>query len=629
MTQTWKDGDTITSDRLNKVLDSIRKRTDFIETTQDTDLNDLMVVQKIVNIGYSLANSPFPDPKQIVFVSIDAMEDQTNGVFITQTAWGIGFPDNRYIRTSYMNGKWGEWKKPLFDGHLEETEEFKQRGLNVKFWGAKGDGVTDDTKAIQTTIDVALDLTLNGYLTKQYDIIIPGGWYAVSGLVMSPLVKLKPIGTVIFYGNDDTQSVLTIKPGNSNLEKVYVSNFPSQQYMNSSLINNGNGSIYIKGKSVRGSFTGTGLTLGGDDSYGDTNPISRYNLSGLAISNFDTLVKIKTKDNYIGSFTNCHIEGGNIGVQFGDRENNVNINSGENFGFYQCVIASCDDTAIDQNTMADVNLHGCSLDFNATAIKLNSGISNVNIIGGHIEHCYVVAQSYYKKTDWAYNQPKITIYGTVLLNPSTSPIFKGIMYLAAKDLNVSMQVEPKGNYGSVADYDVNVIGSGGITFTNGYFSNLTRKTNQMYNSSFIYKDDGYSVKKDTESDLYEYRSGDMPGSPDFTNGVHIVPTVGNVILIGSDIDAQAGEAYTVGISKYLLDHTNGSLAFSILCFDSKGKEIDEINNTVNIKSFAQKEWNWIYSGQMILPTGTAKAHFKIYFSGPMDIYVNQTYFGKC
>lgn len=601
----------------------------FVETKDDTDLNLLISVQKLVNISYSTTNSPFADPKRIIFIDNQAMEDESNGVFITQTVWPIGDPSERFVRTSYMNGTWGEWKKPLFDSQLEQTEEFRQRGLNVKFWGAKGDGNTDDTQAIQSAIDAALDLTLNGYLTKQYDVIIPGGWYAVSGLVMSPLVHLKPIGTVIFYGNDDTQSVLTIKPGNSDLEKIYVSNFPSQQYMNAPLINGGNGSIYIKGKSVRGSFKGVGLELGGKVSYGDTNPLSRYNIDGLAVSNFDTLVKINTKDNYIGSFTNCHIEGGNIGVQFGDRENNVNVNSGENYGFYQCVIASCDDVAIDLNTMADLNFHGCSFDFNSTAINLNSGIANVNIIGGHLEHNYIVAKSFYKKTDWAYNQPKISISQAVLLNPSTEPIFKGIMYLSAKDLNISMQVEPKGSFGAIVDYDVNVMGSGNITWTNGYFSNLTRTSNRMYNSEFIYNDDGYSVKKDTETDLYEFKKGGLPGTADFPNGIHMVPTKGNIVLYGPTIKSEPGKAFQVGISKYLLDNSKGSIAFSIVTYDSEGKQIDETSNAVDIKSFANSEWNWIYSGQLILPTGTDTAHFKVYFSGPMEIYVNQTYFGEC
>jgi len=150
----------------------------------------------------------------------------------------------------------------------------------------------------------------------------------------------------------------------------------------------------------------------------------------------------------------------------------------------------------------------------------------------------------------------------------------------------------------------------------------------MQTGGYFWGEFGDSVKKDTETDLYEFKKGGLPGTADFPNGIHMVPTKGNIVLYGPTIKSEPGKAFQVGISKYLLDNSKGSIAFSIVTYDSEGKQIDETSNAVDIKSFANSEWNWIYSGQLILPTGTDTAHFKVYFSGPMEIYVNQTYFGE-
>lgn len=63
--------------------------------------------------------------------------------------------------------------------------------INVKDWGAKGDGTTDDTLAIQACIDYA---SLNGMSTY-----LPDGVYMVSQLIIKPRTRL--------YGNGRTSKI--------------------------------------------------------------------------------------------------------------------------------------------------------------------------------------------------------------------------------------------------------------------------------------------------------------------------------------------------------------------------------------------------------------------------------------
>jgi hypothetical protein len=64
--------------------------------------------------------------------------------------------------------------------------EFRQRGLNVKWFGAKGDGQTDDTQAIQNALNA---LITNGGGT----LVFPTGTYKVNGSLSAMVTSLSPL----------------------------------------------------------------------------------------------------------------------------------------------------------------------------------------------------------------------------------------------------------------------------------------------------------------------------------------------------------------------------------------------------------------------------------------------------
>ena len=138
-------------------------------------------------------------------------------------------------------GNWGNVLNEFLNVSHNTDGTLKGGGstvLNVKDFGAKGDGQTDDTKAIQAAIDEAARVSLNPdgspkyQGTQTYDVkqvFFPAGGYAVSSLNLTKRHGVKLVGEstpwgVRFYGDKQTtpMPVLDITGSSLHIENVTV-----------------------------------------------------------------------------------------------------------------------------------------------------------------------------------------------------------------------------------------------------------------------------------------------------------------------------------------------------------------------------------------------------------------------
>lgn len=90
-----------------------------------------------------------------------------------------------------------------------DFKEFKDRAVNVKWFGAKGDGVTDDTAAIQAAIDAAN--TARGGV-----VFFPHGIYKITSSIVINTAKIILIGSGYTVNSDTASRAATVilKSGN-------------------------------------------------------------------------------------------------------------------------------------------------------------------------------------------------------------------------------------------------------------------------------------------------------------------------------------------------------------------------------------------------------------------------------
>lgn len=125
----------------------------------------------------------------------------------------------------YLNDN-GTPVKPKIDGRVEALENLVATGsttprspqdraadvVNVKDFGAKGDGVTDDTAAIQAAIACASTPTASDYWGQVYkEVYIPDGVYSISGISIPAPIKFRGAGfgatTISKQGNSKKHAI--------------------------------------------------------------------------------------------------------------------------------------------------------------------------------------------------------------------------------------------------------------------------------------------------------------------------------------------------------------------------------------------------------------------------------------
>lgn len=229
--------------------------------------------------------------------------------------------------------------------------------LTPEMFGAKGNGITDDSKAFQTMLD--------GAKKKGGKIILSAKTYKIT----SPLKF--DLGTYSIEGNGSTLDFSTLNSGNA--ITIAGSMVPSYDQV----VNTVKGVIL---KSSGRSKKVTGILFESPTHTAAAN-IALYDCS---INGFGTGIKFSNRS-YIVSIFHTNIYDCNVCVEVAENS----LDAGENNRFFSCSLFNSN-LAVLHNRDANTRFIGCSMDYNARQIEINAG--QVYLSNCHIEgHNYATA----------------------------------------------------------------------------------------------------------------------------------------------------------------------------------------------------------------------------------------------
>lgn len=266
--------------------------------------------------------------------------------------------------------------------------------INVDQFGAKGDGITDDTEAIQNAIN-ALSANFNYAKAFNNNVIeITSASYIITSTITMPVyIKLKPVGAVLFLSKVNDGACLRVTSGNTQI-LTYNSliSYYDQSYIQGGVVDGSCGTLILQKLNtsttqyydVNNETDSIGLEIG-DTTYNANNiRVSRFVMKNISIHQFTVGLKINANNTYITKFENCYIQRNRYNFVFGNENIDAN-NSGENLTFERCVFG-LGYTAFKLHNSCDLHLYGCSCDFHGCLIDIESYEgSRISFHGGHIE----------------------------------------------------------------------------------------------------------------------------------------------------------------------------------------------------------------------------------------------------
>lgn len=246
-----------------------------------------------------------------------------------------------------------------------------KNSVSIKQFGAKGDGTTDDTEAIQNAIDYVYNFyvsDLSNSLFKNKNIVkLNAGRYRITNTIeFNILVRLQAEGNCELIADFNGTAVycsseLSI-PSVSGEATLY-----KQGYISGNIIDSTTGSLTIRKKSSfytkQTTETGSvGLEIGNRElvSSSEMN-LARCSFNNINIYEFETALALNSVNLYCVTFNNLHLEKNYYNIYWGYSGNKYN--AGEKITFKDCVIAGAQYGLYLNTSASSVSFEDCSFDF--------------------------------------------------------------------------------------------------------------------------------------------------------------------------------------------------------------------------------------------------------------------------
>lgn len=248
--------------------------------------------------------------------------------------------------------------------HLNNITKINEYFITPQMFGAKGDGVTDDSQAFNSAINAIVNTyNVDGLY---YTLFVPAGKYLIEHTItLHSFICIKSLGEVTFIIN--TQIGFLVKHIN-----VHVDGKTTGQ-----LFDGSNGYITIQPKDTTQIYNGTAININDPTS---PNFMRGKTFNYLNIRNFNYAYDIVGNDIYLTSFTNIEISDCNYGLHFNDNTKNA----GENLKIQNATI-SCKKECITLTNGYELYINNTSFDFTSTVLKLTKTNNKVLFKDCHFE----------------------------------------------------------------------------------------------------------------------------------------------------------------------------------------------------------------------------------------------------
>jgi hypothetical protein len=244
----------------------------------------------------------------------------------------------------------------------------------VKDFGAIGDGVTDDTESFINSINYINSVLMLG---KCPILLIPTGVYIISDtLTLNFFTRIKTLGFVKLYFTGKSKSCLFF----DHISKT-ENTFNTQGFYQSPLIDATNGALLLLSSSRDNKSIG--IEFGSNDNSITGGNWLKNGFRFVEIEAFDIGIKYNNCNNYLTHFTDMGVRNNNVGIQFGDVNNTVVNNSGENISFRNFTLGG-NGCTIKNYFNIPVKFYDSSFDMNKCVLDAKNNF-NLMLYNCHIE----------------------------------------------------------------------------------------------------------------------------------------------------------------------------------------------------------------------------------------------------
>lgn len=455
-----------------------------------------------------------------------------------------------------------------FVGDNLVAELITNNEINIKQFGAKGDGVNDDTIYFKNAIEYVKELK-----KKSYCLNINPGIYSISSTIDLPMyIKLSTMGNVqINYNGEDTLLHLY---NTSDMSDMYE-DLNQNPYNIGDVIDGSKGVLILKGLGKNNSQIALKM---GEETEGVLHRTSSAwcNLRNVYIEKFEKGFYFTNYQNFIMRFYNVTIS--NCGIAVVNSDLNV-VNSGELVTFNMCSINN-NDLAVQVNNIMNFNFINTSIDYNKNGIELNwMGYYTLNL-----SNCWLEANNEYLSNEGFLiksnvpSVPELNSYSLPIVNITNCliypnkkcawTIFKGKMKLNLNNITVQCNLfdynNPEGQF--LCDDEVVINSSNPIAFIE---NTMLLNKGSIINKNFDFSDElnGYDFSSNTWGNKYEISTDKF-----FTGTQSLKVIAGESKYINFET-----EKFNVSKIKKII----GNILFLI---DSEN-ETNQINTTITLKFF--------------------------------------------